>query len=60
MKNFIPKSYKKEQITIRLDIKTLARLDQISKANELSRSELINQCVDYALENMTDLDVGDE
>lgn len=56
MESFIPTSCKKEQVTIRLDIKTLSLIDQISKNNGISRSELINQCVDFALQNMADID----
>lgn len=52
MANFIPKTYKKEQITVRLELETLALIDEISRENGLSRSELINQCVEYALKNM--------
>ena len=52
MPNFIPKTYKKEQITVRLDLELLALIDKISRENGLSRSELINQCVEFAVENI--------
>ena len=52
MANFIPKTYKKEQITVRLDMDMIVLIDEISRKNGLSRSELINQCVEYAIENM--------
>lgn len=54
MSNFIPKLYKKEQITVRIDSNNLLRIDEISKRSGISRSEFINQCVIFALENMED------
>lgn len=52
MSDFIPKQYKKDPITIRIDFEKLEKLDLLAKKYSLSRSELINQCIDFALKNM--------
>lgn len=52
MKNFIPKQYKKEPITLRVDMKKLEQIDSLAAEYELSRSAFINQCIDYAIEHM--------
>ncbi len=49
---FIPKAYKKQQISIRIDQDMLDKIDELSEKNEISRSELINQCINYALNTM--------
>lgn len=54
MKDFIPKLYKKEAVTIRFDHATLEKLDRISNRYGLSRNELVVQCVQYALQNLSD------
>lgn len=52
MKNFIPKPYKKEQISIRVDVDTLEKIDKICFKYDLSRSMFISRCIDFSLENM--------
>lgn len=52
MANFIPKPYKTEQITIRFPVDKLAQVDELAAKYDLSRSAFINQCVDYAIENL--------
>ena len=52
MAEFIPKQYKKEQFTIRMDREMLKRVDQLAEEYQLSRSDFINQCVAFALEHM--------
>lgn len=52
MSDFIPKSYKKEQTTIRIDAKKMKKIDELANSFNLSRSEFINQCIDFALEHM--------
>lgn len=52
MANFIPKQYKKEATTIRLDSEKLEKIDKMAAKYSISRSAFINQCIDYALENM--------
>lgn len=55
MANFIPKQYKKEQTTIRMNFQKLEKIDKLAAYYNLSRSEFINQCIDYALENMPEI-----
>ncbi|MBS6511019.1 MAG: CopG family transcriptional regulator [Clostridiales bacterium] len=52
MSDFIPKQYKKDAITIRMDLGKLAKIDELASKYGLSRSEFINQCIDYALDHM--------
>ena len=51
MPAFIPKQYKKEPITIRVSMEKLAQIDQRAAEYDMSRSEFINQCIDYAMEH---------
>lgn len=57
MANFIPKPYKTEQVTIRLPLDRLAQVDELATKYNLSRSAFINQCVDYALENLLEMEI---
>ncbi|HIT01623.1 MAG TPA: hypothetical protein IAC21_02180 [Candidatus Enterenecus merdae] len=52
MAEFIPKQYKKEQFTIRMEQGILEQVDRLAGVYKLSRSEFINQCVAFALEHM--------
>lgn len=56
MKEFEPykKSNPSEKViaTIRIDINTLEEIDKIAGKVDISRNELINQCIEYALENL--------
>ncbi|WP_040195989.1 ribbon-helix-helix protein, CopG family [Candidatus Soleaferrea massiliensis] len=52
MAQFIPKPYKKEPITFRIDIEKLRRVEQLANEYDMSRSEFINQCINFALEHM--------
>ncbi len=52
MKSFIPKPYKKEPVTVRIDVDKLEKIDELLKIYNLNRSEFINRCIDYAMENM--------
>ena len=58
MSNFIPKQYKKDPITIRIDFEKLETIDSLAASYNLSRSEFINQCIDYAIKHMKDSDVN--
>lgn len=58
MKNFIPKPYRKEPVTVRIDVDKLARIDRLLTQYGLNRSELINRCIDYGLEQMPPADRG--
>ncbi len=53
MANFIPKQYKKEQFTIRMEQDMLAQVDALAAQYHLSRSEFIVQCVSFAIEHMS-------
>lgn len=52
MKNFIPKQSKTEAITIRVSTDKLEIIDSSSAKYDISRNAFINQCIDFALENM--------
>jgi len=52
MKNFKPIKTEKEVISIRIDAKLLEKVDKTAVQNDISRNELIVQCIDYALSNM--------
>ena len=52
MAEFIPKQYKKEQFTIRMEQDMLAQVDELAARYGLSRSEFIVQCVSFAMEHM--------
>ena len=43
---------KKEPITIRMNFEKREKIDRLAADYNLSRSEFINQCIDYALEHM--------
>ena len=60
MYNFIPKQYKKEPITIRMSSERVAEIDNLSAQYNLSRSGFINQCIEFALANMNDLQMHKE
>ena len=53
MAQFIPKPYKKEQFTIRMEQDMLAQVDALAAQYHLSRSEFIVQCVAFAMEHMS-------
>ena len=52
MAEFIPKQYKKEQFTIRMEKDMLTQVDDLAGKYNLSRSEFIVQCVCFAIEHM--------
>ena len=60
MKNFIPKPYRKEPVTVRVDVDTLAHIDQLVAQYGLNRSQLINRCIDYGLEHIPDVSFDTE
>ena len=53
MARFIPKQYKKEQFTIRMEERLLESVDTLAAEYDLSRSEFIVQCVRFAIEHMS-------
>ena len=55
MSAFVPKQYKKDPITIRVDPALLEKIDRLASKYNLSRSEFILQCITFALEHLPDL-----
>ncbi len=49
---FIPKRSDKEVISIRIPSDMLKRIDEEAIKYDLSRNELINQCIAFALDNL--------
>lgn len=52
LEKFLPKKKEKEVISMRISAELLAELDAKAAAYDISRNELINQCIQFALENM--------
>ena len=52
MAQFSPKQYKKEQFTIRMEHEMLRNVDALAAKYNLSRSEFIVQCVQFAIKHM--------
>ncbi len=52
MKNFNPVKSEKTVISIRIDNELLKTVDEVSFKTDISRNELIVQCIEYALNNM--------
>lgn len=59
MAKFIAKKPEKEVISLRIPSETLKEIDDKSAAVGISRNELINQMITYALENMEDSESPD-
>lgn len=54
MGKFIARKPEKEVISLRISIDTLKEIDDKSSTIGISRNELINQMINYALANMDD------
>ena len=54
MEKFVAKKPEKEMITVRIPVDLLKTIDSKAAAAEISRNELINQMILYALSNMDD------
>ena len=54
MKKFIAKKPEKEVISLRIPSEVLRTIDDKSAEIGISRNELINQMIQYALDNMDD------
>lgn len=52
MVKFIPTKNEKIVISIRMEQEKINRIDEIANKIDISRNELINQCLDFALENL--------
>lgn len=46
--------------TIRLKYATLQRVEELSKKSDISVNRLINECIEFALNNLTDEDLKDK
>ena len=52
LEKFVPRKPEKEVISMRISTDVLAQLDANAAEFEISRNELINQCIAVALANM--------
>ncbi len=52
MNNFKPIKQEKTVISIRLDVDMLRIIDTVSAETDISRNELIIQCIEYALKHL--------
>jgi len=52
LEKFVPKKSEKEVISMRIPVEMLAEVDAKAAAFDISRNELINQCIAFALANM--------
>lgn len=53
MDKFAPKKIDKEIISIRVSVDLLKKVDAEATKADISRNEMINQCIDYALKNIS-------
>jgi predicted transcriptional regulator len=51
MADFAPVKTEKIIVSIRLGSDVLEKLDRIAGETDISRNELINQCIEFALDN---------
>lgn len=51
MNEFKPIKQEKTVISIRLDVEMLKKVDELSVVTDISRNELIVQCIEYAIKN---------
>lgn len=52
MKKFLPRKPEKEVISMRISLELLEEVDHRAAEFDISRNELINQCIMFALEHM--------
>ena len=52
MSKFQPSKTEKMVISIRIEDYKIQQIDKIASKIDISRNELINQCLDYALNNL--------
>ena len=53
MKDFVPIKLEKEVISVRLRSDMLQEIDAAADAADISRNEMITQCIAYALEHLS-------
>jgi predicted transcriptional regulator len=56
MNDFKPVKNEKTIISIRIDINKLKAIDDLANNIDISRNEMIVQCIDYALKNFNSQD----
>lgn len=52
MKKFLPRKPEKEVISMRISLELLEEVDHRAAEFDISRNELINQCIMFALAHM--------
>ena len=52
MEKFLPRKPEKEVISMRISVDILAEIDRKAAAIDISRNELLNQCIVFALRHM--------
>ena len=52
MEKFIPKKTEKDIISIRINSDLLNKVDEVAASTDISRNELIVQCIEFALDNI--------
>jgi predicted transcriptional regulator len=52
MNDFKPVKTEKAVISIRIDTDILKKVDKLANQTDISRNEMIIQCIDYALNNI--------
>ncbi len=57
MSKFEPTKNEKVVISIRIDKDKLTIIDEIAKRTDISRNEVINQCLEYSINNSDFKDV---
>lgn len=60
MAKFVARKPEKEVISMRISVDTLQEIDRKAAAVGISRNELINQMIQYALSNMEEPDTREE
>ena len=58
MSKFKPTKNEKTVISIRIEQETLNIIDEIAKRTDISRNEVINQCLKYSIENSDFKDIN--
>ena len=52
MSKFVPKKAEKEVISIRIDSDLLKKVDDTASKSDISRNELVVQCIEFAMNNL--------
>lgn len=52
MSGFLPQKPEKDVISIRISTAVLSEIDKLASDIDISRNELINQCIEFALRNL--------